>query len=332
MRYNPQYKAEIDNIINIIEQEVCAFEFSKDLTNTPFLCRFLLLTIFSIIKSAYHCIEDRCKVACDILIRSLIEYVIDLKFIALNDDPKYNRRFGNYHKLILYWRKDEIENYRQEIPRIEREYKEYVASEFPDLVKERVVKNEVVDLCGLKPEDKVRKINMEFPGLILADNNAEKIKGWSQIRINKEIINSDIDYWKVVDKKIKGMYQKSWSGLNFHSRVEKIKRMAKDEDPSLERISFMFRYYSNFTHPTAYGTVFGFNPKDMTYSDELKVSDPALKQAEQHLFHNLDASIRDFIRTLEGNTARELHGKYDNTWQRCRNLCDWFRVLLARRT
>ncbi len=133
-RYAPKYGQEMFELVDAIERKLDQYEYVNDLNNTITLARCFLISIISLIQSAYQALEIRNLLGHRVLARSLLDYTVDLMYIALHKDTALNDQFVNYCKLFLYWTADEIKSFPGEIPRLKREYKEYVRVAYPDVV------------------------------------------------------------------------------------------------------------------------------------------------------------------------------------------------------
>lgn len=135
-KYEPTFKNEFLDIIDSIETQVRASKIdTSNVEETNGLCCLFLYSILSMIRSVYLLLEERRKVEVDILLRSLIEYYLDLTYLSIKDDKALNRRFTNYYKLILFWhlKRMTVKNRMQNEHRITSDYRKYVESEFSDI-------------------------------------------------------------------------------------------------------------------------------------------------------------------------------------------------------
>ena len=127
-------KENMEDIMQRVESAVDQFHYPNSLYETRTLCRCFLSSIFSMIRAAYGVAEIREYMAINVLARSIAEHIIDLRYIALKNDRRMNRRFTNYYKLSRYWYRDFIQYRKNDLPRIESEYRDYVLSDFQDAV------------------------------------------------------------------------------------------------------------------------------------------------------------------------------------------------------
>lgn len=272
----------IVDIIKIVENRGYSQKLSRNIQETKTLCYCQLVSIFEIIQAAYSVLQVRYSLAACIIARSLLEHVIDEFYVALRDDVWINKLFSKYHLMTQYWFRDMIQYSQDEVPRVVREYREYVSSDYMNLI----------------PKHKKSK---------------------------KAILTSD-----EMDKQIKRKYLRGWSGQTFTDRANEVKRMIEpyflDEsdtrfmalensegDLFFNNLEKYFKFYSNYTHPTAYSSVPHFNPKKGSFEFSYQYLDKTLKMQESFLVLCCDESIRGFSITLGKEEGQELTKAIEST-------------------
>ncbi|MEE9443523.1 MAG: DUF5677 domain-containing protein [candidate division Zixibacteria bacterium] len=187
MKYPTKCKEEIDSLMDQLMEKLNEFNYPKDLYCTKTLCRCFMSSIFSLIRSAYATIEGREIVGFNVLGRSITEYLIDLRYIAANNDVKINRRFINYYKLLLYWNRDEFKFIDVDKDQLESNYRNYLANEFSELIITAKKKNDAKDKLSLSELDKSvkSKYKKSWSGLNSVDRLNNVIKHYDNSIINK---------------------------------------------------------------------------------------------------------------------------------------------------
>ncbi|MCK4607093.1 MAG: hypothetical protein KAU35_07350 [candidate division Zixibacteria bacterium] len=278
--YRSLYKSELLAIAAKIAERVDKDYASKDWNQTPVLCRYFLITIFEIIRACFGCLEIRNRVAQEILSRSIVEYNIDLHYLALKDDIKLNRRFVNYYKLWLYWHRDKLKYHREYIPWSEEQYQAYVLDEFQDEMK------------NMKPKQKTKKQPKEKP--------------------EKPLISV-----LGLDQHIKDKYMKSWCGMNFPQRIEEIEtliskhypeRLQYNDTPKLRGYLLYFYSYSNYTHPSPFAVLPNLAPKPSDFDLHHGPTDDQLQTCEEFLIQSLYYAVQAFADSLTSDRSSLLMG------------------------
>lgn len=222
-------------IIEGIDNDLRGESIPHDLTKTTCLCACILRTISEMIRGAFCCLEGRSIVAYNQLCRSLLEHIIDMRYIALKNEQSINDRFANYNKIKHYLERDDIEFNRDKIPIIEKRYQEYVIAYFPDLIKTHTSKS--------------------LSGLLIPDWDA----------IEKSIRKSYLSGWskKSFHDKVKEIERLLKHRFNFED---------DDDfaliDPILDFAVRWFSFYSLHTHPSVFGSIPHFVPIDSSFKLE----------------------------------------------------------------
>lgn len=155
--YNSLLRSDILYILLQVKSDIIKLTIDDSKReDTRVVCRALLVSIFTIIETAFDIIAKRKKLELDILSRSLVEYVIDLAYLVANNNSQLNRRFYNYYKFMKYWQSKHFtsEEYKKEVPTIESQYREYIKKEFGEDIKSELKKKEVIRLSGLHITEK----------------------------------------------------------------------------------------------------------------------------------------------------------------------------------
>jgi len=132
--YTPYCKDEFVRLLDFCIAETRVHEPNTNLLETKTLCSCLFAAIVDLLQSAYATLELRSYVSYGVLNRSIIEYIVDLRFLAISNSVSCNRRFVNYHKLVIYWNAPFIEHFKDRIPAAQDEYREYVINEFSEII------------------------------------------------------------------------------------------------------------------------------------------------------------------------------------------------------
>jgi len=296
MKYESKFQDEIIHILDEFDKTFGEYDFKKDLDNTLTLCRCFQVTIFSLLRSCYAILINGEKRGCDILIRSILEYTIDLKYIVVHDNDFTNRRFVNYYILQQYWKSKGFsdENKNNEMLEIYIKCQNYIEKEFPDIAKPEIT----------------------------------RMKNGKKITYRKEVQLENMKYWEEVYRAIKNKYSKSWTGLNFSDRVEQLNKKLQDEDNTLKELISHFGYFSLHTHPTPYSIIPHFEPKTKNFKFEYNYSKPSLFLIEQELFLFTLSTIMDIIKVLENSQRLELNRKFGRLLFASKNIMAEFRDLI----
>jgi hypothetical protein len=157
--YAPILKTEVLELAQWLQNDIMQIELPKSLYDTKVVCRCFVVSICDVISGAFGALEAWSTTSYDIICRSLLEEVVDLKYLALSNSVVLNRRFANYHKLTQYWIRSEIQSYKDEIPRMEAEYYAYASVEFASELNPKRVQNKEsgISLIKFSEIDKVIK-------------------------------------------------------------------------------------------------------------------------------------------------------------------------------
>jgi len=175
---------DVQNIMDGVTSKLDEFKYPNSLLETRTIGRCFLVSIFWMVKSAYRLFSEKEALGLLILARSICEYNIDFRYLVIKNDFVLNRRFVNYYKLTRYWLRDKIEYVKKAIPQIEEEYRQYIYSEFADVIAKTDTSNHGGDL--LYPKDVDKTIKKRFRG-----------HGWSGLSSEdriKEILQVDNDF------------------------------------------------------------------------------------------------------------------------------------------
>jgi len=334
MEYTAHIRNEIYHIIEAVESGLRQYEFSKNLHITKTLSRCFLVSIFQMIRGTYAALDMRSLLVYQITCRSIIEHLIDLYFVALYNDSTLNRQFADYHRLLLYWGTKDIEFYVEEIPRVEREYRDYVLSEFPSIVNSFTCVNRGVAVPDWETIDKKlrNKYRNHWSGLSFYSRVTAIIVAWFG-RDEQGVVVED---WREIHEKAKVASGKNWPKMSFKDRCVAIVQQlpAQSQDRLVGSLDEIDRFlldavlnygqFSNYTHPTSYSSVPHHNPETGTFQLDYNYPDYQLRDAEHFLFLLLSASIDGFSLCLpsdQGNSWKEF---FHNLVDSSPNLASWF--------
>lgn len=251
--YKPIFKSELLDILDLIRTDVEAVS-TSDTASTTNVCKLLLLSIMDLITGIFVLVEQRNLLAVRVLMRSLVEYVIDITYLSLEDDRLLNERFVNYGKLIRYWSSAWLAKgkYADRLSTLEKEYRDYVQSNALEDVRESVYKDKRYGLTGLSNAEKLKRLGGFMPRAEFDLVDADKIAILDAVSFRIPVAPDDPSYWKILDDKIKRKYAKHYSGYSTDHRVERILSHKSPISPHFEQVIIAFKVSSNYTHPTPY--------------------------------------------------------------------------------
>ncbi len=310
--YEPVIESELLNIIDLIEQdaESCQLD-DQDVEATDAQCRGLLLPIFSMIRNLFVLSRRRAKNEADVLTRSLIEYVVDIELLSRERDKNLNRRFRNYHKLVLYWFRDKIDapELQVELPRVEEEYRKYVATEFPEIACDVVVQQKTVKLDHLQRNKDVQAATDSIRSALKA-GLGRPIDAISGVVADRRIQRGDSEYWRVVDSRLKSSFSKHWSGLSFPDRIRRVRALGAQKI-DMRVLEKAFKFLSQKTHPTPYGLP-SFDPKGSTTHRTKFYADKAFAGVERNAYLFSWLAIESFCRSLDDDRGRAMLKRFND--------------------
>jgi len=207
-----------------------------------------------IITGIFVVVEQRNLLAVRVLMRSLVEYVIDITYLSLEDDRLLNERFVNYGKLIRYWSSAWLAKgkYADRLSTLEKEYRDYVQSNALEDVRESVYKDKPYGLTGLSSAEKRKRLGELWPRAQFDLVDVDEIDTLDAVSFRIPVGPNDPSYWKALNKKIKRKYAKHFSGLSTDDRVKNILGHKSHISPHFEQVLNAFKVASNYTHPTPY--------------------------------------------------------------------------------
>ena len=252
--YKPIFKSELLDILDLIRTDVEAVS-TSDTASTTNVCKLLLLSIMDLITGIFVVVEQRNLLAVRVLMRSLVEYVIDITYLSLEDDRLLNERFVNYGKLIRYWSSAWLAKgkYADRLSTLEKEYRDYVQSNALEDVRESVCNDKRYGLTGLSNAEKRKRLGGLWPRAQFDLVDADEIATLDAVSFRIPVAPDDPSYRKVLDDQIKRKYAKHYSGYSTDHRVERILSHKSRISPHFEQVRSDFKVSSNYTHPTPYG-------------------------------------------------------------------------------
>jgi hypothetical protein len=211
------------------------------------------------IRGAIAALEVRSVKSFNVIYRALLEHTVDLRYIVVLNNEHLNLRFINYYKIILHKNRKQISTQQQEVPRIEKEFEEYILNFMNDIIKEFEKKKngkELIDWSHL-----TKLIYKRFSNSWTGQSFSQRVK---------EI--------KSADKQVSYLRSKG--------------RPA--QDPLLEDVSYFWSIYSSYTHPTPYSAIPHFSPRDQSFQPRYSYSNDLLLQREKYLFLILEFNVETY--------------------------------------
>jgi hypothetical protein len=227
--------------------------------NTVTLCSCILRSAMEMVQDAQACLGRRGHIGASVISRSVVEHLVDLRLLATRNDAASNRRFANYHRLILYFNRNDLTIDQAEIPRIEKEYKEYVRKEFPDIIQRHTKTSNDLALEDWDAIDEKMRNHYQW-------------KGWSGAN---------------VPKRIKEILRRSKAAVPL-----------RKGDPYMDNARVFFARLSLFTHPSPYSSIPQFDPRKLGFKFRHKFSDDFLYRREKLLILMLWYGVEAFSHSL----------------------------------
>ncbi|MBU8934619.1 MAG: hypothetical protein KOO62_11525 [candidate division Zixibacteria bacterium] len=272
-----------------------------------------------------------------IMTRSLVEYILDLTLIAQRDCRTTNEAFAGYAILVRYWDKDGLDTYRNKIPEINREYREYVdhQKKTNGLLSKHIDVNEET---GLVDYDKTAvSLKSHYRGSWTGMDARKRFK----TVVVEAIFGSDIEnpegIWDSAENKLKRIERKVWDDWSEYERVEHtIRRLIASVDGTTAHDTehlFMliqdslehFYFYSKFVHPTGFGVIQSYwqTPSDSA-SKWGWTPDSWLCDAEFELYLLLNAAVASFVLCLSPCDREELTMEFNRSVEKSPHLVTRF--------
>ena len=166
---------EVSQVLETSEQQIRDVGSQQDPEDTDTVCRHILISLYSIIRSLYTLMEQREYLSTGILMRSLTEYFIDALFIKCQDNRKYNSQFVKYPILIRYWYIPHLESFKDQTDKLAAEYQAYVETQFPE-IKSKISKKSKPQMTSAQVYRKIdKKIKDKYK------------RGWSGLTLAQRI-------------------------------------------------------------------------------------------------------------------------------------------------
>ncbi len=334
MDYRARFCKEIYQIISELEHLLKQYRFSKNLYLTDTVCRCILVSVFQMIRGVFAALEVKSLLVYEITCRSMIEHVIDLYLIALHNDMALNRQFAGYHKLLLYWGAKDVEFFTEEVPRMEREYREYVLTEFPQIVNSFTDQSSGIAIPDwLKIDKKIRdKYKNHWSGLTFYNRVIAIVVALS----SKNELGRVVQDWQQAHDAVMCASGNKWHKMSFKERCATIVQGVTGHDKgqleqSLGKIDpFLlitlptYQRSSNFIHPTSYSAVPHLNPATGTFELDYSYTDDQVLDSEKFLFLVLDAAVEGFKVCLPAEGQKSWHDYFHRLVDSSPNLAKWF--------
>jgi len=292
------------------------------------------------IRGVISSLEERVDLVHLITTRSIIEHLIDLAFIALKDDKKLNILFENYYLIVRYTSRKETEYFTDEIPRIEKEYREYILKYFIEIVKKYSNKSGLIAVPDWEKIDDYisNKYKISWSGKSFYDRNLSVI---IESFLKYDIEDNNLN-WNSIHEKVIKNHKDTWKTMSFKNRVNEILKairleLANDNkvdidkiDPYFEQIDQILidapKYYGifcNYIHPTAYSAIPHYEFKNRTFDLKYDNIDKTLYDIETFLYLVTDSSVNAFSMCLNDKERIELINKMNHLESRSPMITNW---------
>jgi len=133
---------------------------------------------------------------------------------------------------------------------------------------------------------------------------------------SKELILTASEF----DKAVKWKYMRSWSGLDFSSRVDRVHKLLSqkfpdrlkwDDTPKRRGFEFYFGSYSNYTHPSPFSVLPNLAPRLSDYDLDYVANSSIMESCEEGLILAADYCIRAYADALPMDEREGLDALYD---------------------
>lgn len=134
--YAPQIESEVLDILRTMRDHADSLDLGADIESTPSVCRALLNSSYELIEGSYCHIRHLNFLALHILLRSLVEYTVDLLYLSSVNDLIVNRWFYRFGILIRYWGREKFasERLKKEIAQCEVDYRKWASTGFDSML------------------------------------------------------------------------------------------------------------------------------------------------------------------------------------------------------
>jgi hypothetical protein len=292
---------------------------SKNLHETATLVRLFSLSICQIVRGAIASLDSNSVLAAKITLRSMIEYIADLSLIAVRNCHDFNSNFANYHYLLLSWSTDDFDSHREKIPQIKKLEDEAI---YRSYLKE-ISQNKLGD--GIITSEKVAKlVKKKFKKHWSGMNFQERISALFVEGLFTDVSDNSIGVYESCAGELNSSKGQEWSEAGPERRTEMmIEALSKKyhrkadwcADPILHTLTYLsriFKFSSNFTHPTPYSCVPHLFAMDGTFQLEYSYSDDELDFAAQNILFSLVSTA--YILAFWSGEAR-YHQMINSFWK-----------------
>lgn len=311
---------EILQLVDWLEERIESYEYEHDLTCTKTLAKCFVLTIHQIIRAIHASASIGCLVPCNIMGRSLMDYVVDMAYIVRSDSHKLNSEFANYYKLKRYFDRNMIDYLRDDLPRVKEEFREYVL----DVHSEKLPNSDQF----LSGTDTVQLAEMEKAvGSYKRDWDGKmdfrhKVIGLSLNEFAKLSIDKTQQVWNRKDGNLRKRNPDEYSNLSFVQQVTRVIQQFKtdfdiESDARKSGVgSFLqiamksYKYLSSFTHSSCYSVIPHHNLKDKSFSLKYSYTSVSFSDIERLCLFTLIAVADIFSDSLSGDEAHSLKKQF----------------------
>ena len=332
--YESEFGKEILQIVGKINDWTREQGLSRNLFHTKTLCHCYLHSIGQLIKGTIAAISVRDVQVYDIVSRSLVEYLLDMMLIAKRDDESLNRRFATYHKLTLYARREIVDHYRNEFPRVERDYYNSLVSEYPDLLEANAESESGIVIPDWKG------IGKEVEGLCKT--------GWTGLNFWQKLVtvlveevsgrqstDDPVKQWQRTEAALQRVDIDEWADLSFVARADRVLRTLQGQagseqsgfesmDPFLTLAQKQFKFGSESVHPTPRSVVPHLNLERDSFELEYDFDNEALRDAEQFLFFVVQSSVEAASPVFGPKDGQTLADSFHRWTLQSKQISEWF--------
>lgn len=133
-----------------------------------------------------------------------------------------------------------------------------------------------------------------------------------------------IDY-RDIKKRIKQLYQTHWTGLDFASRMRKIKKAyTKNQKEFLfDRLEDNYKIGCNYVHSNVYGGIPHFQPEKESFEFEYNVTHDFIETAEEGAFIILEFAISGYIYSLPRREQKSMFYKLQKITEDLGSIQNW---------
>jgi hypothetical protein len=331
--FDLRFKKELLHLIDCVETETNQLHLSNSLYFTDSLAWCFAQAIFNAIKGALGALEMGGPAVVKMAQRSLFEYTVDFAYVTVHDSRDINKRFAEYHNLLMYWWRDHFSYHREDIS---DKYRKYVSEEFSDecpngtglisfqKVEEYVERNYKISFTGLNVPKRIEEIAVMA---LVDDRQCPKLRE-GPIHERRRLASSR---WNEACRKLKESHP-TWDDLPQSKKFEHLVcylAMGTQGIGIWESISFFLRhakdtqkFYSARTHPTTYVIAPGLVPIDGGLDIHAEPTLEDTRHLEEYLYFTLELTTALLVHCLK-NDGERVFQRYQEERENCPGIAQW---------